>query len=137
MDFKYLGQCICGSTSINFSLPININSILPRACDCDFCKSRNIAYLSHPNGVITIESANQLSIQKQGSNQAEFLTCQTCQDVIAVSIKFADKHLGALNCKILDTYTTLPAAEIVSPKLLQPNEKLARWKALWSKVRIN
>lgn len=136
MDFEYFGKCTCGSTKIVFSLSIKINGVVPRACDCDFCSSRNIAYLSHPDGELLIQSTGQLVVNKQGSNQADFLTCQTCQDVIAVSFKFTDKYVGALNSKVLDTYSTLLAAEIVSPKKLQPNEKLERWKALWSKVRI-
>jgi hypothetical protein len=136
MDFKYSGECKCGSTAIAFSLPIQINCIVPRACDCNFCSSRQIAYISHPDGELLIKSTADLVVKKQGSNQAEFLTCHKCQEVIAVSVKLVEKRIGALNSNILDSDLNLKAAEVVSPKMLRPSEKLARWKALWSAVKL-
>ena len=44
------GQCNCGQTKIKLSLSNKLNKYSPRACDCDFCISRKISYLSHPEG---------------------------------------------------------------------------------------
>jgi hypothetical protein len=136
MSFEYSGKCICGSVAIKFTLPKSINSLVPRACDCDFCRTRNIAYLSHPEGKIVIQSTLQLDPLKQGSNQAEFLTCKTCQQVIAVSFNSTKAYVGALNSKVLDVYSALAAPEIVSPQKLNANEKIQRWTSLWSVITI-
>jgi hypothetical protein len=101
------GKCHCGQTRIKISLPEALEHYSPRACDCDFCDSRNISYLSHPNGELEIDSKAALDIQRQGSNQASFITCSYCGTVIAASMQLENSLIGALNATLLANFTLL------------------------------
>lgn len=131
------GKCICGETKIKISLPDKLDHYSPRACDCDFCVTRNISYLSHPKGELEIESTVPLEIQKQGSNQASFITCSNCKSVIAGSLQLNNQLFGALNSTLLFDYSLLKKPTIVSPKQLEVKEKVERWQTLWLRVKVN
>ena len=97
---------------------------------------RHISYLSDPGGKLVVSSKCKLDVQKQGSDQAEFLTCPMCHDVITASIPYGDKRIGALNTNLLDEYHKLKSPTVVSPKALSAEDKLARWQTVWTPVFI-
>ncbi|WDE06312.1 aldehyde-activating protein [Thalassomonas viridans] len=137
MTFQYPGKCSCGNVEVTITLPEKLAAYAPRACDCDFCTARNIQYLSHPDGSLVINSATSLEVYRQGSNQADFLACNRCDDVIAASLKTGDGILGALNATLLSDYAMLKTPEAVSPKLLSAGDKVNRWRSVWLKVKVN
>lgn len=132
-----IGKCSCGQTKVKLGLPETLDYYAPRACDCDFCFSRNISYLSHPNGELEIESKEPLDVQQQGSNQAGFITCNCCKSVIAASLQLENSFLGALNSTLLSNSSLLKEPVIVSPKALGGKEKIDRWRAVWLSIKIN
>jgi len=137
MACEYTGTCACGQVKVTVTLPGKLEAYSPRACDCNFCTRRNIQYLSHPDGELQINSAGELSVYRQGSNQAVFLACSKCDEVIAASLPAGGDALGALNATLLSDYDKLKAPEVVSPKLLSAQEKLLRWQKVWLKVKVN
>ncbi|KGJ93921.1 hypothetical protein GAB14E_2476 [Colwellia psychrerythraea] len=132
-----MGQCSCGQTKVKLSLPETLDHYSPRACDCDFCLSRNISYLSYPGAELEVESTGPLEVQRQGSNQASFMTCNCCKSVIAVSLQLENNLIGALNSTLLSNASLLQVATIVSPKVLTAKEKLERWQTVWLNIKIN
>lgn len=134
---QYAGKCDCGEVTFTINLPQTIDLFSPRQCDCDFCMARNIAYLSHPKGYLVIETTGRLASQQQGSKQAGFLTCPQCESVIAASLNLENGLIGALNANLLSDSSLLPPATIVSPKLLDAQNKRDRWQQVWSKITIN
>ncbi|WP_196138955.1 aldehyde-activating protein [Aliikangiella sp. G2MR2-5] len=137
LNHEYTGHCACHSVTLNVSLPQPIENFSPRACDCDFCTSRHIEYISHPDGKLYLKSSNPLQELRQGSNQACFLACPNCQDVIAATFKVNHMIIGSLNSQLLDERTKLKPAETVSPKQLNARDKVERWQALWLSVNTN
>ncbi|WP_394392812.1 hypothetical protein [Shewanella woodyi] len=131
------GACPCTEVKIRLTLPDSIEQYSPRACDCDFCITKGIAYLSDPRGSLDIDCIEPMEIQRQGSNQAGFLTCATCHTVIAVSVNLEGKLIGALNSSLLSNHLPLQSATQVSPKLLSPKDKLKRWQSVWLNITIN
>ncbi len=131
------GKCSCGKTRVTIHLPETLDQYSPRQCDCDFCVSRNISYLSHPDGELAIESKEPLEKQHQGSNQADFITCNHCKTVIAAALQLENKLIGALNASLLLNSSSLKKSTVVSPKVLSPKEKVERWKTVWLKIEIN
>jgi len=131
------GKCSCGETNVKISLPETLDQYSPRACDCDFCVSRSISYLSHPDGELEIESIAPLEVQRQGSNQASFITCNSCKSVIAASLQLENKLVGAINSTLLSDSSLLQKPTIVSPKQLGAKEKVERWQTLWLNIKIN
>lgn len=132
-----IGKCSCGQTKVKLSLPETLDQYSPRACDCDFCISRNISYISHPDGELEIESTEPFDIQKQGSNQASFIICSCCKSVIAGTLQIENNLIGALNSTLLSNYSLLQKPTTVSPKTLEAKEKVERWKTVWLKVKVN
>lgn len=137
MSHSYAGKCQCGATSLSLELPKPIEYYQPRACDCDFCTARDIAYLSEPTARLTINSDSDLSKYQQGSNQAEFLACAKCDSVIAASFKEGTKRIGSVNANLLCDRESLASAVTVSPKQLSADEKKLRWQELWMSIIIH
>jgi hypothetical protein len=122
---------------VSLSLPQALSHYAPRKCDCDFCVARNIAYLSVSEGRLEVNSHDALLIQRQGSKQGSFQTCQSCSTVIAVTTLVDDKLIGSLNAKLLDNFACMNKIENVSPKTLSAIAKRTRWKSLWMPTFIN
>lgn len=136
MTKPYSFSCQCGKVVGKICLPKELAGYSPRECDCDFCTARGIKYLSDPEGVISIQSSSKLLKLKQGSNQAEFLTCSSCKDVIAASLNEEGKIIGALNSSLLEMSEELGTTVVVSPKLLSESEKVERWGGVWCSLSI-
>ena len=132
-----IGKCSCGQTKVKLSLPETLDHYSPRACDCDFCISRNISYLSHPDGELEIDSIESLLVQQQGSNQASFITCNCCKSVIAASLQLENVLVGSLNSTLLSNFSLLQEPTIVSPKALGAKQKIDRWQAVWLNIKVN
>lgn len=130
------GTCRCGAVSCNIQLPQPPSSYAPRRCDCDFCTSRDLLYLSDPNGQLHISANSALTRLKQGSEQAEFLACSQCQTVVAVCYREAEICVGAINASLLQPQHPFAAAMIVQPRLLAADSKTERWKQLWTPLVV-
>ena len=133
---KYTSNCHCGQINIELDLPKDIKAYTPRACDCDYCTAKNAMYLSDPQSVLTINPANSLKAEQQGSMQASFWLCNICDDLIAVSCQYEDKMIGAVNADILARNHDIQAGLPASPKTLSPNEKTDRWQQVWGEINI-
>ncbi len=131
------GKCRCGKVAFSIELPEQLEKYSSRECDCDFCTERNISYLSNPGGVLEIECSESLEVLQQGSNQALFLTCANCGIVIAAAHQLSGCLKGAVNAGLLNEFERLQKPIIVSPKLLEPREKLTWWESVWSSVKVN
>ena len=94
---SYYGKCACGNAEYSITLPQDLSCYTPRACDCDFCTSRKVEYLSDSAGRIEIRSVLPLQRLKQGSNQATFLSCPTCATILGVAYITDKVSVGAVN----------------------------------------
>lgn len=133
---KIYSSCSCGKSSLEVRLSRPLSSYTPRACDCDYCTARRVAYLSDPEGEVKVTQGKPFHIDTHGSEQAGFYTCPDCKDLMFVAVKDGDRLIGAINAGRLLDSTELPKAQTVSPKLLPANEKLARWRQLWMPVYL-
>lgn len=130
------GGCTCGSVWLHLSLPEVLPTYAARACNCDYCSSRGIAWVSDPAGNLVINSEVALSVSKQGSNQASFLACSQCDDVVAVTVESKVGRIGAMNATLLMEYDLMSAAQATSPQSLSAEEKVVRWERLWQPVEV-
>ena len=128
---RFQTHCSCGNISVGLILPKPIESYRPRQCDCDFCMSNNIQYLSDSNGSLSIKPTTQLNQLRQGSEQAVFWQCSNCHQIVAVSHQYENEFRGALNAQLFSHEHQLPEAVVVSPKSLSPSEKRERWSSVW------
>lgn len=127
------GHCSCGQSAYVLSLPRAPRHYQPRRCDCVFCTERSVQYLSDPEGSLSFKTTVEWRIETQGSNQAEFMLCPHCGDLMGVIHRGENDIRGAANVS-LASGAVFDASVTVSPKLLGPTEKASRWSAIWCRV---
>lgn len=133
------GGCHCGNILLEVGLPQTPASYRPRVCDCDFCVKHGAAYLSDPQGTLTlrIRDESQTGRYHQGSGQAEFLVCRNCGVLAAVLYRSERQLYGAANAKAVEGKTGFGPEQPVSPKTLSAGDKAKRWQDVWfSKVTV-
>ena len=130
------GSCLCGAVTVEIQLPQPASAYEPRRCDCDFCTSRNLQYLSDAKGQLQIHSPKPLQRLRQGSEQAEFLACSQCQTIVAVCYREAEICVGAVNAALLKPGSLFAEAVTVQPRLLAADSKTERWKQLWTPLVV-
>ena len=129
---KLHGSCHCGELRIEFSTAVDLAGLVPRACDCSFCRKHGAAYISDPAGRLSIAAKpGALRRYRQGSNHAEFLVCARCGVLVAVIFEHGSRIHGALNAGCLDDQARLAQPVAASPQKLGADEKMSRWLKLW------
>lgn len=123
------GGCHCGKVTLEVNLPSELESYNPRACDCDFCRENDAAYLSDPNGrvVIRTNTMANLNFFRQGNELAEFLFCAACRQLLGVRWH----QYGSVNAQVLFDKAVLGKEVSASPKQLSAEGKIGRWQKLW------
>lgn len=127
------GSCHCGRLRIEFSTGQDPAAIVPRACDCSFCRKHGAAYISDPAGRLSItqNEAGAMREYRQGSNAARFLVCKHCGVLVAAVFEHGGRTYGVANAGCLDGYAGLASPVTASPQALDPEEKVSRWLKLW------
>jgi len=134
----FSSSCKCGAVTLSLQLTGPIEGFEPRACDCDFCQSNAIVYLSDPQGELCIECADDaLASVRQGSEQAKFWRCARCEQVVAVTHSFDSGPKGAVNVRLFADRYELGEPSSVSPRLHSPEVERNSWRALWMNVSFD
>jgi len=130
---KVSGGCHCGNMLVDLELARAPDTYNPRACDCDFCRQHNAAYVSDPRGSLTIQIKDEhLSGRyRQGSGQAEFLFCRNCGVLVSVLYRNNGRLYAAVNAKAVSGGKVFGAEQPVSPKTLSASGKVKRWQEVW------
>lgn len=134
---NYSGACQCGRHQFELQLPKPLSEYVPRRCDCDFCTSRSIEYISDPNARLLIAKKSINQFKQQGSDQAKFLECDQCKTMFSVIYEqpaLKSHRFGAVNYNCLLQAKNNHPSQTVSPKLLSAEEKHARWQEIWCPV---
>ncbi|MCY7297270.1 aldehyde-activating protein [Alteromonas sp. a30] len=131
---EYSATCKCGDIKIIASFPSSIEEYQARECDCDFCISHGLAYLSDVNGTIAFSPKSHMNQLKQGSEQATFWQCSRCKQVVVVTSTKNGETRGAVSKTVFEKDFSLKASVNVSPKRFSPKDKAERWPTVWSKV---
>jgi hypothetical protein len=127
------GGCHCGAVRVEFGTAREAVAFSPRACDCSFCCKHGAAWISDPEGRLTIVEceAGVMRDYRQGSQTARFLLCARCGVCVAVVFEESGRTWGAINAGCLAANPGFGASLPASPRTLGAADKVARWKALW------
>lgn len=124
------GGCRCGGIRLRFVT--TLREFAPRACDCAFCRRHDARWISDPHGSLALScDPEHVRYERQGSGQARFLFCTTCNALVAVLYQDGDACYAAINAARLTTRDGLLAPTPVSPGTLGARDKTSRWKRLW------
>lgn len=128
------GACHCGNLRLALTLTHPAADYSPRACDCDFCTKHGAAWLSDPEGAlsISIRDASKITRYRQGDELAEFLLCMHCGGLAAVVYKCVSGHLiAAVNSRTVEGGRSFGPPQPASPKTLSGGQKTRRWQEVW------
>lgn len=126
------GSCHCGQLNIEFSTAVDTASLVPRACDCSFCRKHGAAYVSDPAGHLSIHArGGALRRYRQGSNHADFLLCGHCGVLVAVVFEHLSRRYGAVNVGCINCLMHFAEPVPSSPQALSAEERISRWIRLW------
>ncbi|NMG27506.1 aldehyde-activating protein [Aromatoleum evansii] len=130
---KLKGACHCGSLRLDIELPRPAATYPPRACDCDYCRKHGAAYVSDPAGRLHIEVRDPTALgrYRQGDGRADFLLCRNCGVLVAVTYAEGARLYATVNSRVIEGDPGFPDATPVSPRTLDADDKVARWKAVW------
>lgn len=125
-------RCHCGNLTVHVQLSHPLDKLVPRACDCSFCRMHGAAYVSDPNGKLRMRVLNGLDLvrYRQGAELADMLICRRCGVLIGASYEADGRTFATLNGRIL-VDVQLPDAQAVSPQRLSAEAKSERWQKLW------
>ena len=127
------GACHCGGLRVDFHTAQYLATLHPRACDCSFCLKHGAAWVSDPEGKLSLleSSDGALGEYRQGSNTARFIFCRRCGVLVAVVFEQMSRVFGAVNQKCLDSHVGFGESVSASPQKLGADEKASRWSQLW------
>lgn len=129
------GGCYCGNITLEVDLHQPPNTYEPRSCDCDFCIKHGAAYISDPQGAVSIriEDGADCQAYRQGSGVAAFLVCKRCGVLTAALYRGRadERWYATVNSVVLNNRPDFGRAKAVSPKKLSGPEKIGRWQEIW------
>lgn len=130
---QHKGGCHCGNLQCELVLTRPATRYEPRACDCAFCAAHGAAFVSDPDGALTIsvDDATALSRYRHGTRQAEFLVCARCGVFLAVCLPQDDGLRATVNARALADFGAFGGSVSASPQRLAAEDRLARWRQLW------
>lgn len=125
------GSCRCKNIELHWRT-VDF-SVVPRACQCDYCRSHGAAYVSKAGTPVDvrIRDAGLHRIVRHGSNSAEFHECINCGELILVTATIDGEVYGALNARCLDNRLGFANATDVDYSGDTAAQKQARWRQNW------
>ena len=134
ISMKYYGACKCSACRTEFETDLLLSEFRPRICDCQHCQQYSSLLLSHPSAQIRVfaDIASQLTVNKNGDTSARFYHCKNCDDFVCAGGEIDQRMRGVLNGNLLTDRQTLGETIPVQPRFLSDQEKVDRWKTIWS-----
>lgn len=134
------GACHCRNLKISFETDLSPADMVPRACQCSFCRMHSTAALSDPAGRLTfsVRDPEQLNRYTFGLGSTEFLICRTCGVYVGAFMPdgddraFANVMAGVLDACGEITRETVPVHR--SQENLE--ERQVRRRAMWTPATL-
>lgn len=133
---KIRGVCKCGNCEVVAEGPIEPSELVPRLCDCEYCQQHPSAVVSNSKMVVSVASKSSIYTAFNGSGQATFYHCRSCNQLLAVGATLDGVSLGAVNAFIFGDLNQFADPLSIQPRLLSPSEKLARWSKVWGPLKL-
>lgn len=135
---KHAGGCHCGNIRIVLESRIDPRQIKVRACQCSFCRKHGARAISDPDGMLTIQIADQerLICYVFGHNTADFLVCRECGVYVAAVTHGPGERraIAQLNAITDDQYFGVAVAVEYGDET--PAERIDRRHRVWMPVSI-
>ena len=125
------GGCKCNNIEVIWHTVDR--SLIPRKCQCDYCSSKSVSYVSKSGTRVEIDIREEKlhHIHHQGTMSADFHECRNCGELVFVTAEIEGELYVALNACCINNSFGFSAP--VSMKLHDQtvNEKKLRWRQNW------
>ena len=126
-----VGSCRCKNFKVNWHC--FDYSMVPRACQCSYCLSKNASYVSKSGTrfEVYIKDKSQHNIVQQGSRSALFHECTNCQDLVCVTVEIEGIQYGVLNSTVLKNKFGFVDSHKMNFEGQSNEQKQQRWQNNW------
>jgi hypothetical protein len=125
------GSCCCRNIEIRWQV-IDL-SLVPRACQCEYCRASKAAWVSKSGSRFkaTIRKRELHRETTQGCGLARFHECSSCGDVVFVTAAIDGELYGALNASCMHNPQGFGPAISTEFGKQDSEQKVARWRSNW------
>lgn len=125
------GSCKCNNIEVTWHTLDY--SLVPRACQCDYCFSKSAEYVTKSGTKIEVSIRNEKLHRKiqQGSNSAVFHECSNCDQLIFVTSNIDGDIYGALNAHHLNNKHGFSVSVKANFSAQTAEQKKERWRQNW------
>lgn len=125
------GSCRCRNIEVHWRT-VDF-TVVPRACQCDYCRSQGAAYVSKAGTSVDVQilDANQHRVIQHGSHSAAFHECGNCGELVIVTVTLDGETYGALNAHCLVNRFKFASAIEADYSDQTAEQKQARWRQNW------
>ena len=102
--YQHTGRCSCGAVSYRFQSHYSTGELVPRACECLFCRPWPASYVSDPRGrlEVRVRDRRYLYAHVFGTGTAEFMHCGRCNHPVYVVSEIEGQCYGLVVQQSLD-----------------------------------
>lgn len=126
------GKCHCGNLLFRMETQLSAKELLPRECDCSFCRAHSAKCVSDPNGSATIYVADARLLRRYrfGLQTADFLVCGRCGVYLGAAITSGGECRVTLNLRATEFHDW--PATVVSYDVETTEDRVARRTQKWT-----
>ena len=130
-EMSITGGCRCNNIRITWHTVDH--SVVPRACQCDYCLSKGVAYVSKSGTRFDVSVRSEALHKKvqHGSNSAVFHECANCCQLIFVTAEIDGELYGALNANHLNNKMGFSSPVETDFSSCTAQQKKERWRQNW------
>lgn len=125
------GHCSCRNFELSWQTVDY--SLIPRACQCAYCRNKGAAYVSKSGSgfSVHVHKPDSYKLVRQGSGTAAFHECSFCNMVVFVTAKIGGQTYGAINSACINNRQGFGAAVAMDFSVQDALEKTRRWQQNW------
>jgi len=135
---RHGGGCHCGNIKIIFESQIDPRQIKVRACQCSFCRKHGTRAVSDPEGLLTIQIADQDQLGRYifAYRTAEYLVCRTCGVYVAAVTVGTDEPRAIAQLNAIAEDENFGIAVAVDYSHESRTDRVQRRSEVWMPVSI-
>jgi hypothetical protein len=125
------GNCKCNNIEVVWHTVDY--SIVPRACQCEYCLAKGAAYVCKSGTAVEVRVHKERlhRIIMHGSRNARFHECTNCGDVVFVTADIDGEVYGVLNALCMKNVLGFAAAVKMDFAGQTAEQKRDRWRQHW------
>lgn len=110
------GGCHCGNISVTFSTDKDPKEIVPRACQCSFCRKHSTRALSDPAGHIAIQVKDPAALGRYrfGLKVGDYVFCRNCGVYVSAYMQDGERAYANVMASAMDNQADWAPAEPIT-----------------------